>query len=105
MFAQSGFHPVSPLDSLSPSPSGKWFQEAPLPFASGPEDTECLKLLVSTPRDFWRVFDNQDSARKIIADALKSSDTTAQGLAENVVERLMAQGHLTFRDLLRSPVS
>jgi hypothetical protein len=62
----------------------------------------CLNLIIKGAREPWSVYGYQDPARAIIATAIKSGDVTAREIAEDAVSRLMAKGHMGFRDLLPS---
>jgi hypothetical protein len=64
----------------------------------------CLNLLVKEPKEPWRIFAYQDGARKIVATAIASGSSVARELAEDTIQRLMAQGHMNFRELLPSPL-
>ncbi|HEU4714369.1 MAG TPA: hypothetical protein VFS76_22575 [Pyrinomonadaceae bacterium] len=68
------------------------------------ETIRCLNYIVKGVKDNWHPVVYQDEARKIITCATVFSSTTGNveilNLAEDTVSRLMAQGHLSFRDLL-----
>jgi hypothetical protein len=64
----------------------------------------CLNFMVKGTRDYWRILNYQEEAREIIAKAIISGSTSGEleikTLVEDTISRLMAQGHLGFRDLL-----
>jgi hypothetical protein len=62
---------------------------------------ECLKLILEGDKQGWRVGAFREAKRNILTAALHSQDHEARQVAENLINRLGAQGFWDFRDLLR----
>jgi hypothetical protein len=65
------------------------------------ESVRSLGMMVAGDREGWRVHSWREDARTILTSALVSKDVAAQGAAEELINRLCAQGFLDYRDLLR----
>ena len=65
------------------------------------ESIECLALMVEAVKEPWRIDSWKDHARTILSTGLQSFDTQTREEAEDLVNRLMALGHIEFRNLLQ----
>lgn len=59
-----------------------------------------LEKLVLTGGHSWIIFGNKDEVTSVIQSALSSGNKQAEKAAKDLVGRLVANGHLEFRDLL-----
>lgn len=67
-----------------------------------PLDTvECLQLIIKGAKEGWRIGAYREAKRNILRAALHSQDHEARQVAENLINRLGAQGYWDFRDLLQ----
>jgi hypothetical protein len=66
-----------------------------------PLDTvECLQLIIEGDKEGWRTGAFREAKRNILRAVLHSQDHEARQVAENLINRLGAQGFWNFRDLL-----
>ena len=63
--------------------------------------TECLKLVLDRDAGGWRTFAFRDAQREVLRTALASGNPAAKATAEDVINRLGAQGQWDLGDLLR----
>jgi len=59
-----------------------------------------LNKLVQSDREGWRIIGWKDEARKVLEKAMELEDTETRRACVALVNRLMAKGHLEFRELL-----
>jgi hypothetical protein len=62
---------------------------------------ECLKLIIEGDKEGWRISAFPEAKRNILRAALDCQDHEARQVAENLINRLGAQGYWDFRDLLQ----
>jgi hypothetical protein len=63
---------------------------------------ECLDLLVQADKRGLSVFNWRVPAKAILTAARMSDDRRVRGVAESVINRLLAAGYIEFRNLLDS---
>ncbi len=63
----------------------------------------CLRYLIKADKEGWGIYAWRESARSILSNGLKANE--AQELARQVVNELLAGGHLDYRDLLSNRTS
>ena len=61
---------------------------------------ECIYLMTKHVREQWRMYAISKSIRTILEIAMKGADEKVRRLAEDTINRLLAQGHFEYRDLL-----
>ena len=61
---------------------------------------DCLRLLLESDTEGWRIIAFRDVQRRILRAALRSGDLRARQTAENLVNRLGARGQWDLGELL-----
>lgn len=61
---------------------------------------ECARLLVDADEERLTVVGNRKELRQVLHTALRSGDARASDAARELINRLVAWGHIEFRDLL-----
>ncbi|NPV10052.1 MAG: hypothetical protein HPY83_19065 [Anaerolineae bacterium] len=64
--------------------------------------TECLDALIENDARGWAILGSHEEIRSILQTALHNQHQETRRSAEATVNKLLARGHLNFRDLLRS---
>jgi hypothetical protein len=67
------------------------------------EAIKILKKLVLGDRQTWLIYRNDEEVSSIIREALHAPDAEAQKEAKDLVNRLVANGHVEFKNLLQQP--
>ncbi|MFC2024501.1 hypothetical protein ACFLTJ_02855, partial [Chloroflexota bacterium] len=64
------------------------------------ESVQSLGFMVEGDREGWRVRSWREEARTILVNTLQSEEESAKKAAEDLINRLCAQGYLDYRELL-----
>ncbi len=67
------------------------------------EALQILEKLIQSDRPQWFIFGNESDIRTIFTRALHSPEATAQKMATDLINRLVAKGYSSYSDLLLPP--
>ncbi len=60
----------------------------------------CLTMIIQGDKEGWGILGWRDSARKILTDALSSTDTAAKRAAIQLIHKLGSRGYFEFGGLV-----